>query len=118
MTVSKIVEASTDQVRLGGVGAVLARAVEEMTGLETRATILGHLQRGGEPTPFDRLLATRYGYEALKLAVSGRFGRMAAFQCGRVTSVPISKAIGKLKTVPPDHPFIEMAKAIGTSFGD
>ena len=118
ITVSKIVEASTDQVRLGGVGTALANAVEEMTGLETRATILGHLQRGGEPTPFDRILATRYGYEALRLASAGKFGRMAAFQCGRVTSVPISKAIGKLKTVPKDYPLIEMAKAVGTSFGD
>ena len=118
LTVAKIIEASTDQVRLGGVGLMLASAVETMTGLETRATILGHLQRGGVPTPFDRNLATRYGYEALKMAVEGKFGRMAAFQCGRVTSVPISKAIGKLKTVPPNHPFIKMARAIGTSFGN
>ncbi len=118
LTISKIVEASTDQVRLGGVGSMLASAVETMTGIETRATILGHLQRGGTPTPFDRNLATRYGYQALKMAVEGKFGRMAALQCGRVTSVPISKAIGKLKTVPLNHPLIEMAKAIGTSFGD
>ena len=118
LTVSKMVEASTDQVRLGGVGSMLANAVETMTGLETRATILGHLQRGGVPTPFDRNLATRYGYESLMMAVKGKFGRMAALQCGRVTSVPISKAIEKLKTVPPNHPFIKMARAIGTSFGD
>lgn len=118
MTVSKIVEASTDQVRLGGVGTILANAVEAATGLEARATILGHLQRGGQPTPFDRLLATRYGYETLRLAAAGRFARMSALQNGRVTSVPISRAIGKLKTVPRNHPFIEMAKAIGTSFGD
>ena len=118
MTVSKMVEASTDQVRLGGVGTILANAIETMTGIEARATILGHLQRGGVPTPFDRNLATRYGYESLNLAVKGRFGRMAAFQKGRVTSVPILRAIGKLKTVPLNHPFIGMAKALGTSFGD
>jgi len=118
MTVSKIVEASTDQIRLGGVGAVLAGAVESMTGIETRATILGHLQRGGSPTPYDRILATRYGYESLKLAVTGKFGRMSAMQHGRVTNIPISKAIGKLKTVPCDYPFIEMARSIGTSFGN
>ncbi|MCX5680485.1 MAG: ATP-dependent 6-phosphofructokinase [Candidatus Omnitrophica bacterium] len=118
LTVAKIVEASTDQVRLGGVGSMLANAVETMTGLETRATILGHLQRGGAPTPFDRNLATRYGYEALKMAVGGKFGCMAALERGRVTSVPISKAIGKLKTVPLNHPFIETARAIGTSFGN
>lgn len=118
MTISKMVEASTDQVRLGGVGSVLAGAVESMTGIETRATILGHLQRGGSPTPADRILATRYGYEALRLAAAGRFGRMSAFRDGHVTSVTISQAIGKLKTVPRNHPIIEMAKAVGTSFGD
>jgi len=118
LTVAKIVEASTDQIRLGGVGTMLAGAIENMTGLETRATILGHLQRGGSPTPFDRNLATRYGYESLKLAAGRRFGRVAALVGGRVTSIPISKAIGKLKTVPLSHPFIEMARAIGTSFGD
>jgi len=118
LTVAKIVEASTDKIRLGGVANTLADAIEKTAGLETRATILGHLQRGGSPTPFDRNLATRYGYEALKLAVAGKFGRMVALKNGRLTSVPIELSIAHLKLVPLDHPLIEVARSLGTSFGD
>ncbi len=118
LSIARIVEASTDKVRLGGVANRLAEAIEKATGLETRATILGHLQRGGPPTAFDRNLASRYGYEALKLAVRGKFGHMAAFKAGRVTSVPIACAIAHLKLVPHNHPLIEMARSLGTSFGN
>jgi len=117
MSVARIVESSTDKVRLGGIANRLAEAIESATGLEARATILGHLQRGGSPTAFDRNLASRYGYEALKLAVRGKFGYMAAFKEGRVTNAPIAKAIAHLKLVPRNHPLIEMAKSLGTSFG-
>ena len=118
MTVAKIVESSTDKVRLGGVGNRLAADIEKACGLETRATILGHLQRGGTPTATDRVLASRFGYKALELAVRGKFGMMAALQNGRFTAVPIKDAIGKLKNVPKDHPLIVLGRSIGTSFGD
>jgi len=118
MTVQRVVEGSTDKLRLGGVAYVIGAAIEKKTCLETRATVLGHIQRGGTPTAFDRNLATRFGYTALKLAVEGKFGQMAALQNGRMTGALISKAIGKLKIVPRDHPMIEMARALGTSFGD
>lgn len=118
MSVARIVEASTDKVRLGGVANRLAEDIERATGLEARATILGHLQRGGSPTAFDRNLASRYGYEALKLVVHGKFGHMAALKEGCVTSVPIARAIANLKLVPRNHPLIRMARSLGTSFGD
>ncbi len=118
ITVSRMVEGSTDKVRLGGIANKIALDIEKMAGLESRATILGHVQRGGSPTPFDRDLATRFGFEALNLVVAKRFGRMANLKDGRVGSVSIKNAIKKLKLVPLDHPLIKAARAIGTSFGD
>ncbi len=118
VTVSKVVESSTDKIRLGGVGFRLADSIEKATALETRATILGHLQRGGSPTPFDRNLATRFGYAALTLALERRFGRMVALRGDDITNVPIKKAVKRLKLVPLNHPLIKAARSIGTSFGD
>jgi 6-phosphofructokinase 1 len=118
VVVSRIVEKSPDKVRLGGIANRLCEEIEKLTGLETRATILGHLQRGGSPTAFDRNLATRFGDEALRMAMRGQFGKMVAFKRGRMTSAPIKKAVAKLKLIPPNHPFIKMAKTLGTSFGD
>jgi 6-phosphofructokinase 1 len=108
----------TDPVRLGGVANVVARQITEMSGLETRVTVLGHLQRGGSPTPFDRILATRLGVEAARLVAAGQYDRMACLKGDAISSVPIQKAINKLKTVPPDHNMILTARAVGTSFGD
>jgi len=108
----------TDPIRLGGVARVLARDITEKTGLETRETILGHLQRGGSPTPFDRVLATCFGVEAARLVASGMYGRMSCLQKGEITSVPISQAVARLKTVPPDHNLVKTARSVGTSFGD
>jgi ATP-dependent phosphofructokinase / diphosphate-dependent phosphofructokinase len=95
---------ATDQfghVRLGGVGEQLAREIEERTGFESRVTVLGHVQRGGSPTPRDRVLATRYGLKAADLVEEGRFGTMAALQGDDIVAVPIADAVAKLKTVPP-----------------
>jgi phosphofructokinase-like protein len=89
-------------VRLGGVGHELAREIEERTGYETRVTVLGHVQRGGSPTPRDRVLATRYGLKAADLVHEGRFGRMAALQGDRIVDVSLAEATAKLKTVPDD----------------
>jgi len=96
-------------VRLGGVGEALAREIEERTGFETRVTVLGHVQRGGSPTPRDRILATRYGLKAADLVHEGSFGLMAALQGDRITAVPLKDAVAELKKVPPD--WYETAKA-------
>ncbi|MFN2467959.1 MAG: 6-phosphofructokinase [Gaiellaceae bacterium] len=105
-------EASEDafgHVRLGGVGAELAREIEERTGYETRVTVLGHVQRGGTPTPRDRVLATRFGLVAADLVHEGRFGRMAALQGDRVVDVSLEEATRQLKRVPAD--WYEVARA-------
>jgi ATP-dependent phosphofructokinase / diphosphate-dependent phosphofructokinase len=96
-------------VRLGGVGETLAREVEERTGFETRVTVLGHVQRGGTPTPRDRVLATRYGLKAADLVQAGDFGKMAALQGDSIVAVPLADAVAELKTVPPE--WFEVAKA-------
>jgi 6-phosphofructokinase 1 len=87
-------------VRLGGIGKALEKILQDKTGVETRSVVLGHLQRGGVPTHFDRNLGTRVGLKALELAIEGQFGRMATLYKGEITSVPIEDAVGKLKTVP------------------
>ena len=89
-------------VRLGGVGHELARDIEERTGYETRVTVLGHVQRGGSPTPRDRVLATRYGLKAADLVQERRFGRMAALHGDRIVDVSLIEATAELKTVPDD----------------
>ncbi len=95
---------ATDQfghARLGGIGAFLATEIEKRTGFECRATVLGHIQRGGTPTAFDRVLATRFGAEALAAVHEGAFGSMVALNAGRITRIPLSEATGTPKTVDP-----------------
>ena len=99
-------------VRLGGIGEFLAKKIEEKTGFETRVTVLGHVQRGGSATAFDRMLGTRFGEKAVRLVKQGQFGQMVALRGNEIVSVPIETATGKLKTVDPD--FYAMAK---TFFG-
>jgi 6-phosphofructokinase 1 len=96
-------------VRLGGVGEALARDIEERTGYETRVTVLGHVQRGGSPTPRDRILATRFGLKAADLVDERRFGRMAALQGDAIVDVSLEEATRELKTVPPE--WFDTAKA-------
>jgi len=115
--VKRIVDNSPDKIRLGGISITLGAKLEERTGLETRATILGHLQRGGTPTAFDRLLATRYGVAAADLIRNRRFGRMVAMQGVNITDVSIESVAGKMRHVNADHPLIKAALAIGTSLG-
>jgi ATP-dependent phosphofructokinase / diphosphate-dependent phosphofructokinase len=105
-------EVETDQfghVRLGGVGEALARDIEERTGYETRVTVLGHVQRGGSPTPRDRILATRFGLKAADLVEDRRFGRMAALRGDAIVDVSLEDATRELKRVPPD--WYETARA-------
>lgn len=108
----------TDPVQLGGIAYRLAWQIEQLGGPECRVVVLGHLQRAGRPSNVDRLLATRLGVKAVELAVSGRFGQMAALQGGAITSVAIADTIHKLRLVPADHPLIHTARAVGTHFGD
>jgi 6-phosphofructokinase 1 len=89
-------------VRLGGIGNLVAEEIEKRTGFETRVTILGHVQRGGTPTAFDRILATRFGIAAIDAAHDGAFGQMVALQAGKIVRAPIADGVGELKTVDPD----------------
>lgn len=106
------------EARLGGLGARVADEVQRRTGKETRVCVLGHLQRGGAPTTFDRLLCTRFGTRAVQLAAEERFGTMVAFQPPNMVAVPIPEAIGRLRTVPLEGDFVQTARALGISFGD
>jgi len=89
-------------VRLGGIGQLVAEEIEKRTGFETRVTVLGHIQRGGTPTAFDRVLATRFGVAAIDAVHDGAFDQMVALQAGRIVRVPLADAVGSLKTVDPD----------------
>ncbi len=104
--------------RLGGVAEDLALRIEELTGRPCRSLVLGHLQRGGSPTPFDRLLATRFGAAAVRFIQEGRFGRMVALDGQDIVAVPLSRVRGRLKRVPPGGDTVQAARALGISFGD
>jgi len=115
--VQRRVETSTDPVRLGGIGRLVADTVERMTGIESRATVLGYVQRGGTPSPFDRVFATRLGHRAAELVGAGSWSRMASWQKGRVTDVALEEASHGPRPVPPDDPLLAVARGVGTSFG-
>jgi phosphofructokinase-like protein len=106
------------EARLGGIGAHVAQQIQERTGKETRSVVLGHLQRGGSPTNMDRALCTMFGAKAVELIAQRRFGEMVAFTGAGVASVPLSEAIGRLRTVPLDAGFVTAARALGISLGD
>ena len=89
-------------VRLGGIGNLVAEEIEKRTGFETRVTILGHIQRGGTPTAFDRVLATRFGVAAIDAVHDGAFGQMVALRSGEIVRVPLAEAVAELKTVDPE----------------
>jgi 6-phosphofructokinase 1 len=106
------------EARLGGVGAQVAQQIQERTGQETRAVVLGHLQRGGSPTNMDRALCTIFGAKAVDLIAERRYGEMVAFTGNQVTSVPIRDAVGQLRTVPLDGGFVMSARSLGICLGD
>jgi phosphofructokinase-like protein len=95
-------------VRLGGIGEILAKEIEDRTGYETRVSVLGHIQRGGSPTAFDRILGTRFGVKAIELVKKKKFGRMVALAGNKIIDVPIEDAVRELKTV--DMELYEIAK--------
>lgn len=103
--------------RLGGIGHHLQRDLEQATGRETRCVILGHLQRGGRPNAFDRMLATNFGSCAVRALANGEHGVMVALQAGDVVTVPITEAIKNIKTVPPNGQLVRTARDTGISFG-
>ena len=107
-----------EHARLGGIADKVAHSIEQMTGKEARSLVLGHLQRGGSPTTFDRLLALRFGAAAVRLVAEGKFGMMVALQPPRIVPVPLAEAITKPKRVPLDSDTIATARDLGTSFGD
>ena len=111
-------EDSPDPIRLGGISRVLREQIEAKTGLESRETILGHVQRGGTPVPADRILGTLFGHKALELALAGEFNRLVVMQNNTLTSVPLESVANQQRMVPPNDPLIASARSVGTSFGD
>ena len=104
--------------RVGGVADALARQIQERTGKECRSLVLGHLQRGGQPTGYDRLLATRFGGAAVRAIADGKWGEMVALQSPHIVTVPIEDVLREPKRVDPHHDIVLTAKATGISFGD
>ena len=109
---------SNREARLGGVSAVVAQEIEQRTGKETRACVLGHLQRGGGPTPFDRALCSVFGAYAVELVAAEDYGKMVAYLGSHVAGIPIQEAVGKLKTVSPSGSLAQTARALGICLGD
>jgi 6-phosphofructokinase 1 len=107
----------TDPIQLGGIGEYVAKKINENTGLETRYTVLGHTQRGGSPTPFDRILSTKFGTNAIQLVIKKQFGKMVALKGTEIKSVKIADAISKQKLVKPNDQALLAAVAIGVNFG-
>lgn len=118
MVVKKVVQDSFEQIRLGGIGNVVGEQIEKLTGIETRVTVLGHLQRGGSPTPFDRILGSRLGAAAVNLLMEGRFGEMVCLRTPHIASVPLAEAVGEMRRVPLGSDMVRMARQIGISFGN
>jgi 6-phosphofructokinase 1 len=106
-----------DPIRLGGISTVVGNKIEDLTGIETRFTILGHVQRGGSPSPFDRILATRFGYHAVEAVMKGKFGHLVGVRGEKILTTPISEAIAVPRRVKPDSDMVKTAMAVGTSFG-
>ncbi|XZE53241.1 6-phosphofructokinase [Planctomycetaceae bacterium SH139] len=118
LNVAQEQEQTDRQTRLGGIGNVIAAELQERCGQEVRCVVLGHLQRGGPPTTFDRALATMYGAHAVRLVIQKRFGEMVYSDPPEIFSVPILKAIDCLRTVHLDSSAVVAARAMGISFGD
>lgn len=102
----------------GNVGNVIAFSIREYLKKEVRVTVLGHIQRGGSPSPFDRILGTRFGVCATGLLARGEFGRMVCLRAGKIESVTIAEAVGVYKLVDPECDYVRTARAVGVSFGD
>ena len=111
-------EGQASEVSLGGVGDLVAKQLESLTGKDVRSTTLGHLQRGGSPTSLDRILGARFGVKAVDLIEKGTFGHMVSYDSYKVGSVPIEAAVHQLRLVDPKGEMVETARALGICFGD
>jgi len=135
MVVKQVLDggAGLDNVRLGGIGEKLAHELEQLTGMDSRCTVLGYVQRGGTPTPFDRVLATKYGSKAMELAIEENFGTLVTLQNGKLGYVSLEEVIGdnkeigarsggtestSIRTVPMDDDLIKVARNLDLCLGD
>lgn len=118
MVVERMMTGRVDPVKLGGIGAKIGRDLEEHYGMETRVTVLGHLQRGGSPNAYDRVLATRYGTAAVDAALEEEFGVMVALQGREIVRVPLREAVDQIKLVPLNDPLLLAARTLGLEMGD
>jgi 6-phosphofructokinase 1 len=117
--VARMISTSPDPVRLGGIGKYLADLIEDQTGIESRYTVLGHVQRGGTPVASDRVLSTLLGSHVMTLLREGKFGRMVAVQKGELTDIDMETCAGRQRLVKPEtEPLVAAARVVGTSFGD
>lgn len=103
--------------RLGGIAECVAHDITRLTGKESRVVVLGHLQRGGTPTAFDRMLASSYGSAAVRAIADGNLGQMVAWSCNKLTTAPLEQCVKAVKSVPPDHYLIRVARDLSISFG-
>lgn len=118
MVVERTLSGRTDPIKLGGIGAKLGEDLEILNGMETRVTVLGHLQRGGSPIATDRVLGSRYGVAAVEAALEGEFGTMVALQGREIVRVPLAEAVNKLKKVSLTEPVLIAARSLGIEMGD
>jgi phosphofructokinase-like protein len=118
VVVKRVVKESSDPIRLGGIGFVLGEQIEKRTGVETRTVVMGHLQRGGTPTAFDRVLATRLGTRALDMIENREFGYMVGVKGDSLLKVPLKEVAKGPRMIPLDDPLIETARDVNTCFGD
>jgi 6-phosphofructokinase len=102
----------------GQIGILLGEAICSILNKDVRITVLGHIQRGGSPSPFDRILSTRFGIEAVELVARGNFGRMVCLRAGEIESVPLDEAVGSARLVDPESSVVRAASAVGITFGD
>jgi ATP-dependent phosphofructokinase / diphosphate-dependent phosphofructokinase len=117
VVVAREVADPNDPIRLGGISQFVGNKIEDLTGIETRYTILGHVQRGGSPTAFDRILASRFGCHAVRAVMEGKFGHLVGLRGQEIKTTPIKEAIAVPRRVKPDSDLVKTAKALGTSFG-
>ena len=116
--IKRIVKESTDPIRLGGIGFVLGEQIENLTGLEARTVVMGHLQRGGSPSSFDRILATELGAKVVDMVHKKEFGSMAAVLKNELVGVSLESVAQGPRFVPLNHPLIQCARSMGTCFGE
>jgi phosphofructokinase-like protein len=118
VVIQRIVKQSSDPIRLGGIGFLLGAQIEKLARVETRTVVMGHLLRGGSPTPFDRVLATRLGTKAVDLIANKQFGYMVAVKGNSLDKVPLKEVAKGPRTIPADEPLIKVARSVGTCFGN